>query len=65
MTSIKNVVNASIPLPCPFCGGAPEVERYGTARQTCVVVCQDCGCTLESNEQGAFWLWNKRIINAK
>lgn len=47
-------------LPCPFCGGEAEVERYGTRRQSCIVSCLWCGCRLESNEEGAGWAWNNR-----
>lgn len=48
-------------LPCPFCGGKAEVERLGTNRQSCIVHCTECGCTLESNETGAGWQWNMRV----
>ncbi len=37
-------------LPCPFCGGGAEFERMGTARQSCIVACQECGCRLETGE---------------
>lgn len=31
-------------LPCPFCGGdTPTFERIGTPRQSCIVVCGNCG----------------------
>ncbi|MCB0359751.1 MAG: Lar family restriction alleviation protein, partial [Bdellovibrionales bacterium] len=30
-------------LPCPFCGGKPEVERKGTMRVSQIIVCEDCG----------------------
>lgn len=46
--------------PCPFCGGRAEVEREGTSKQSCVVVCEDCGCRLESNEIGHGERWNRR-----
>lgn len=46
--------------PCPFCGGEAQVERYGTARASSIVSCSECGCTLESNEQGAGHNWNRR-----
>lgn len=42
--------------PCPFCGGEATLEsdgaRIGSHRQSCIVVCLECGCTLESNEEG-------------
>lgn len=40
-------------LPCPFCGGKAAIERPGTARQSCIVACEDCGCRLETGE-----VWN-------
>lgn len=48
-------------LPCPFCGGEPEVIRAGDRRQSCIVGCTTCGCRLESNEPGAGWAWNRRL----
>ena len=44
--------------PCPFCGGAAEFERIGTGRRSCIVVCTDCGCRLETGEtwdSGTAW----------
>ena len=29
--------------PCPFCGKAAEFERRGDRRQSCIVVCSECG----------------------
>ena len=46
--------------PCPFCGGEAQVEQHGRARVSCIVSCSECGCTLESNEQGAGHCWNMR-----
>lgn len=34
--------------PCPFCGGKASFERQGTHRQSCIVVCDSCGCRHES-----------------
>ena len=51
-------------LACPFCGGAAEVERAGTSRQSCIVRCEDCGAKVESNEQGAGRYWNMRTTAA-
>lgn len=45
---------------CPFCGGEAEVEQIGTSRVSCVVACRECGCRLESNENGAGYNWNIR-----
>ncbi len=40
--------------PCPFCGNTnPKFERMGTARQSCIVVCGNCGCRHESSDEGA------------
>lgn len=36
--------------PCPFCGGAAEYERLGTARNACIIACTECGCRLETGE---------------
>ena len=47
--------------PCPFCGGEPEVERYGTQRVSCIVKCTECHCVLESPDRGAGDSWNERI----
>lgn len=51
---------------CPFCGGTAQFERLGTPRQSCIVVCEECGATLESNETGKFCgeQWNRRVIIA-
>jgi hypothetical protein len=48
-------------LSCPFCGGKAELERIGTARQSCIIKCEDCGCRLETGEVfrcGS--AWNRR-----
>jgi hypothetical protein len=48
--------------PCPFCGGVPFYERMGTARVSCIIVCAECGCKLETGE---VWdcgtQWNTRV----
>lgn len=44
--------------PCPFCGGAAEFERKGTARASTIVTCTNCGATLETGEvwsRGEAW----------
>lgn len=46
--------------PCPFCGhDTPEFERIGTSRQSCIVVCGDCGARHESSDEyersGSSW----------
>jgi hypothetical protein len=37
-------------------------ERLGTNRQSCIVKCENCGCSLETNESGDSCgeLWNWR-----
>jgi Lar family restriction alleviation protein len=52
--------NRGTMLPCPFCGGRPEVVRDGTNRQSCIVRCEDCGAQVESNERGRGEAWNRR-----
>lgn len=50
-------------LPCPFCGhDTPEFERLGTSRQSCIVICGDCGARHESSDEGARCgsSWNTR-----
>ncbi len=39
-------------LPCPFCGGSADFFRRGDKRQSCVVVCEDCGVKHESPDEG-------------
>jgi len=49
--------------PCPFCGhDTPEFERLGTPRQSCIVVCGNCGCRHESSDEGEHngASWNDR-----
>lgn len=48
-------------LPCPFCGGKAAYERMGTARQSCIVSCESCACTLETGEVWSCGQrWNQR-----
>lgn len=48
-------------LPCPFCGGEAEIERYGTSRVSTIYICTFCGCSLETGEEwGHGRQWNKR-----
>lgn len=37
-------------MPCPFCGGEPRIERKGTARASMIIICDDCGCKVESGD---------------
>lgn len=47
--------------PCPFCGGAAEFERRGTPRQSCIVVCSECGAKHESGDTwNSGYSWNQR-----
>lgn len=56
------VPDETILKPCPFCGGSASFERIGTHRQSCIVVCDDCGCRLESGDVGerSGTSWNRR-----
>lgn len=49
--------------PCPFCGhDTPEFERMGTPRQSCIVICGNCGARHESSDEGdrCGQSWNER-----
>lgn len=49
---------------CPFCCGEAEFKRIGTNRVSCIVQCQDCGCTLETGEtwnSGESWNTRKEL----
>lgn len=49
--------------PCPFCGNKePEIERFGTHRQSCIVACGSCGARHESSDEGedSGTSWNHR-----
>jgi Lar family restriction alleviation protein len=47
--------------PCPFCGGAAEIERYGDVRQSTIYACTECGACLETSETWAHGTrWNTR-----
>jgi Lar family restriction alleviation protein len=52
--------------PCPFCGGEAEIEKIGTARQSMIIVCTDCGCRVESGDvfnltRPENYKWNRRV----
>ena len=54
--------------PCPFCGSAePVFERVGTSRQSCIVVCGNCGARHESCDEGedSGASWNRRAQPAQ
>lgn len=54
--------------PCPFCGNTePEFERIGTPRQSCIVVCGNCGARHESSDEGedSGASWNRRAQPAQ
>ena len=48
--------------PCPLCEGEAEFERMGTGRQSCIVICIDCGLKCETGETGhaCGMHWNRR-----
>lgn len=48
-------------LPCPFCGGEPEIIRRGTNRVSNIIDCSECGCRVETGVVGNPFLdWNTR-----
>lgn len=50
---------------CPFCNKEAEVVRHGTHNQSAIVSCEWCGATLETNEIGVGYGWNRRYIEFK
>lgn len=52
-------------LPCPFCSGQAEIVRAGTRRQSTIIACSDCGCRLESPDEGDQYgdSWNHRAAH--
>ena len=49
--------------PCPFCGSDNiEVVREGTRKVSTIIECGNCGCKLESGDQGKKFdnSWNTR-----
>lgn len=48
--------------PCPFCGGEADMVQPGTYKYSCIVECQNCGCRLESSDEGEHSgrAWNTR-----
>jgi len=52
-------------LSCPFCGGEAEYERKGDHRQSCIVVCVDCGARHESGDRDFYQgrSWNTRATD--
>jgi len=65
MDNIKKTED--ILLPCPFCGGEAYFERIGDRRQSEIVRCEDCGCSLESSNTGGLKTtdWNNRFPEIK
>jgi hypothetical protein len=54
-------------LPCPFCGGEPYFERKGNIRESMIIICEDCGCIIESGDVYGLTAndrlkWNRRQI---
>lgn len=48
-------------LPCPFCGGKAEIERFGNTRVSTIYSCDECGCSLETGEEFNHGrAWNRR-----
>ena len=60
-TTISAPDERAVLKPCPFCGGAPIVERQGDRRQSHMIYCAECGCGLETGETwNAGEKWNTR-----
>jgi transcription initiation factor TFIIIB Brf1 subunit/transcription initiation factor TFIIB len=58
---MTNDKDSAVLAPCPFCGGEAEVEQQGTNRQSHIIACTNCGCSLETWETwNAGSLWNTR-----
>jgi len=48
-------------LPCPFCGGAVEIVRYGGEDRSTLYACTECNAFLETNEEEDHGrVWNRR-----
>ena len=60
-------------LPCPFCGGKANIDRYGDASKSTQYSCEDCGASLETSEEfnhGGRWnerdtYWKERVERIK
>lgn len=49
---------------CPFCGGKAEIKRRGNAKQSMIIGCTNCSCTLESGDVVGLttnYAWNRRV----
>ena len=54
---------------CSLCRGKAQIERKGTARQSMVIVCEDCGLRCESGDVYGVtpvesYRWNTRPADA-
>lgn len=52
-------------LPCPFCGGEPEITQKGTARQSMQIACMTCGARTDTGDVFGLtrprnYHWNRR-----
>lgn len=58
--------DTTMPLrPCPFCGSEAQIEKIGTARQSMIIACTNCGARVESGDVRGLtdpqaWAWNIR-----
>jgi len=53
-------------MSCPFCDGCAEIERRGTARVGCMVICTDCGASHESGDTcNSGQSWNTRATTKR
>jgi Lar family restriction alleviation protein len=62
---MKDSESSNALLPCPFCGGQAEIVRVGTRSQSTIIDCSDCGCRLESADEGDQYgdAWNRRATH--
>lgn len=69
MTTAENNVAAQAgdePMPCPFCGGAPQVDEEHDDRGNRVIECAGCGANVGANMLSAGWRrWNQRVLSPR
>lgn len=54
------------PMPCPFCGGAPQVDEEHDDRGNRVIECAGCGANVGANMLSAGWRrWNQRVLSPR
>lgn len=54
------------PMPCPFCGGAPQVDEDHDDHGNRVIECAECGASVGANMLSAGWRrWNQRVATSR